>query len=317
MQTMSVFNVASLKSARAERALAPASLREMITAMGLVAAGLFWGYWPTLTTLAERWARDPQYSHGFLVPLFAGALLWARRGLLARAAWQPHLLGLPLLASGLGLHLLAAALDVEAVDAFSLLPVLAGLVLLIGGEALLLWAWPAIAFLAFMLPLPFFIEVSLAQPLRRVATQISTYVLQTLGCPALAEGNVIHIGAARLGVAEACSGLGMLMTFFALATAAALLVRAPLLNRLLLVASAVPIAVFANVARITATGLAYHSGGARSPAARAIMHDLAGWLMMPLAFGLLYLVICFLSHLFIEEPECRPLPLTLTGAPRA
>jgi exosortase/archaeosortase family protein len=118
-------------------------------------------------------------------------------------------------------------------------------------------------------------------------------------------------------VAEACSGLGMLMTFFALATAAALLVRAPLLNRLLLVASAVPIAVFANVARITATGLAYHSGGARSPAARAIMHDLAGWLMMPLAFGLLYLVICFLSHLFIEEPECRPLPLTLTGAPRA
>src|SRR5439155_19345193 len=118
----------------------------------------------------------------------------------------------------------------------------AGPALLVGGRDFSRWSWPAIAFLGFMLPLPFFLEVSLAHPLRRLATMISTYALQTLSCPALAEGNVILIGDARLGVAEACSGLGMLMTFFALATALAMMVHAPLVDRLILVASAAPIA---------------------------------------------------------------------------
>jgi len=145
--------------------------------------------------------------------------------------------------------------------------------------------------------------------LRRMATQMSTYVLQTLGCPAMAEGNIIYIDDIQLGVAEACSGLGMLMTFFALATALALIVNASLPNRLVLVASAIPIAILANVIRISATGVAYHLGGKESELAQMIYHDLAGWLMMPLALGMLWLELKFLANLWLEEPTAAPLPM--------
>src|SRR5205823_2778560 len=94
--------------------------------------------------------------------------------------------------------------DIEPLDALALLPTVFGLVLLAGGWSVLGWSWPALAFLAFMMPLPFTIEMSLAHPLRRIATEMSTYALQTLGCPAVAEGNIIFIGDIRLGVEEAC-----------------------------------------------------------------------------------------------------------------
>src|SRR5205823_11142714 len=97
---------------------------------------------------------------------------------------QPGWWDLPVLAGAMALRLIAAGSDIGALDAFSLVPALAGVVLMAGGATLLRWAWPAIAFLGFMLPLPFTIEAALAQPLRRVATVVSTYVLQTVGCPA-------------------------------------------------------------------------------------------------------------------------------------
>jgi exosortase/archaeosortase family protein len=102
----------------------------------------------------------------------------------------------------------------------------------------------------------------------------------------------------------------MLMTFFALATAVAMVVAAPLRDRLLLVASAAPIAILANVVRISATGVAYHLAGRESAIAQVIYHDLAGWLMMPLALAILWLELKFLANLVLEEPEAKPVPIT-------
>ena len=268
-------------------------------------------HWGTISRMVDRWTHDPQYSHGFVVPVFALVVLWSRRAMLQRLTWKPAWLGLGLLAVGLTFRFIAVQSDIEPLDALSLLPTAFGLMLLVGGWSALSWAWPALAFLAFMMPLPFTIESALALPLRRVATDMSTYSLQTLGCPATAEGNIILIEDIRLGVAEACSGLGMLMTFFALATALAMIVNAPLHDRLILIASAIPIAVLANVIRITATGVAYYLGGKDSPLARMIYHDLAGWLMMPTALGLLWLELSFLARLFVAEPEAAPLPLLM------
>jgi exosortase len=204
--------------------------------------------------------------------------------------------------------MIAIQSDIEPLDAISLLPTAFGLVLLAGGWSVLAWSWPAVAFLAFMMPLPFSLEITLAQPLRGLATTMSTYALQTLGCPAIAEGNIIIIDDIQLGVEEACSGLGMLMTFFALATALAMIVQAPLTDRLILVASAIPIAVCVNVIRITATGVAYHLAGRDSSVAQMIYHDLAGWLMMPLALAMLWVELKFLANLLVEEPELAPTP---------
>jgi exosortase len=258
---------------------------------GLLFAVLIWSFWTTLVVMAERWAHDPQYSHGFLVPVFAVVVLWFRRDRLATVEWQPCLWGLPLLLAGVGIRLFAIRRNIEPLDAFCLLPTLFGLVLFVGGKSVLAWSWPGLAFLAFMIPLPYFAEMALAHPLRRMATALSTYTLQTLGYPAIAEGNVILIDDVRLGVAEACSGLGMLSTFLALATALALSTRAPLVDRIVLLVSAVPIALIANVARISATGIA--------PA----LHDLLGWFMMPFALLLLWLELRFLGALFTPSQE--------------
>ncbi|MBN9523785.1 exosortase/archaeosortase family protein [bacterium] len=276
--------------------------RAAVAASGLA---LGWVFWPTLQAVADRWADDPRYSHGYLVPLFSAYLLWARRGRLAGSPDHRHWLGFPLLAAGLAARGAGVTFHVEWAAAAALLPCLAGLALLWGGRRGLAWAGPAIAFLVFMVPLPYRVEVALAHPLQRVATAASTYALQTLGVLAVAEGNTIRLGGGiRLGVVEACSGLSMLVVFFALATAAAVVVRRPVYERLLLVASAVPIALAANVARITVTGVLHKTAG--SEIADRVFHDLAGWLMMPLALVLMWAELAVLGRLIVDTSA--PLP---------
>jgi exosortase len=278
-----------------------------IAALGL---SLLWAYWTTLATMADRWAHDPQYSHGFLVPVFALVVLWFRRDGFPGGKLVPSWGGLLLLLPGVALRFCGAYFYFPSIEDFSLLPSLAGLCVLLGGWAALRWAWPAVAFLAFMLPLPYQVELFLAHPLRHVATVASTYLLQLFGFPALSEGNIILIEDLRLGVIDACSGLGMLVTFFALSTAVAFIVQRGKFDRAVLVVSAVPIALAANILRITATATAHATAGASVGAA---LHDLSGWLMMPLALGLLWLELLFLDNLFVRAAPRRPLPVDLPG----
>ena len=278
----------------------------------LVAAAILgvvvWSYWTTLTDLAERWSYDAQYSHGFLVPAFAAAILWLKRPATI-ALGKPALIGLGLLVASLLPRWFTGRMDLVSADAVCLLLSLAGATLATGGWRLFRWLWPGILFLGFMIPLPFALEESVAIPLRSLATNVSTYVLQTFGYPAIAEGNIIHIEEVKLGVIDACSGLGMLMTFFALATALAAVLPGPIVDRCVLVASAVPIAVFANVLRITLTGMAYSSFGWQEY--QTLIHDTLGWLMMPLALGLLWMEFKFSQRLFLPV-EVDPLRIPLT-----
>ena len=133
-----------------------------------------------------------------------------------------------------------------------------------------------------MVPLPYRAAVALTDPLQRTAhAGQRTYALQTLGLPAVAEGNVILLSEVELGVVEACSGLRMLMIFFALAAGVALVIRRPLWEKAVVLASAIPIAIIVNVVRITATGVLHELVGKK--VADAVFHDFAGWVMMPLA----------------------------------
>jgi exosortase len=257
----------------------------VLAAFAVPLAVALWAYWPALTEAAERWARDPQYSHGYLVPAFAALLLWLRRGKLTATALRPSWWGLALLGAAGVLRLAGTFFHFEWFDPISLLPSLAGALLLVAGWAYLRWAWPSIAFLFFMIPLPYNVSKQMAGPLQRIATEASTFLLQVLGLPAIAERNVILLNEVELGVVEACSGLRMLVVFFALSTAVALLMRKPLWERLLVCASAIPIALLTNLLRITATGVLYETAG--KEIAEAVFHDLAGWLMMPLALGFL------------------------------
>jgi exosortase len=282
-----------------------------MAALALLGGALVWAYWPVLCGMAQRWLDDPQYSHGYLVPAFAGVLLWLRRdkapALGPRLSWW----GIPVLAAGVALLLAGVHYYVTWLEGISLLPCLAGVALLLGGRPALRWAWPAVAFCAFMVPMPYRVQTALAGPLQGVATGVSTFFLQTLGLPALAEGNVIVLNDVRIGVVEACSGLTMLTTFLALATAVALVIKRPWTDRLVIVVSAVPIAVVANAIRITATGVLYDA--VSSEAAHAVFHDWAGLLMMVVALALLGLVYKVLGWLLVKAEDARPLGVPLPG----
>ncbi|QDT63306.1 exosortase/archaeosortase family protein [Calycomorphotria hydatis] len=265
---------------------------------------LIWAYWPACLLMADRWARDPQYSHGFLVPLIAFVLLWMRRETLDASKWKPSWWGLLVLAGALGLRLVGTFYYFEYLTLISFVPAVMGVVLLLGGWEAFRWSWSAVAFLAFMVPLPHTLEAALRDPLRRIGTLSSTYLMQTCGLPAISEGNVIIMENVRIGVVEACSGLRMLMIFFALSTAFAMIAVKRWWERLIIVASAVPISLISNILRITVTGALHYL--VNKEWADAVFHDLAGWLMMPLALLLLWVELKILSNLIIEE-EVKPM----------
>jgi len=275
--------------------------------------GLLWSYWPALCSVEKRWSHDPQYSHGYLVPAFALLVLWRRQAsgvALAPRETRPSWWGAAGLTAAAVLRLTGGYFYFDWFEGISLLLSLLSVGVLVGGWRFGLWLCPAAAVLAFMFPLPFQAETALAEPLQQLATTVGTYALQTAGFAAVAEGNVIVVGDLRIGVLEACSGLGMLSAFFALSTTAALIVHRPLFERVMVFLSAAPIGVLMNLVRITATAYVYCTLGA--VAAHTFFHDLAGWLMMPLAFAALWLELALLGRLFVAVPNAAgPVPLTM------
>lgn len=285
-------------------------IRPFLVKFGFVLALVLWSYWSTLGRAAERWSTDPQYSHGYLVPLFALYLLYQRRSILQEGVLAPSALFVIPLLFAVVLRVGEAKYFYNGLDQFSLTPMLLAAALATGGKVAFKWSWPASCFLLFMVPLPYRLQTALSTQLQGVATQFSHYVLVSLGVPAVAEGNIILVEEVRIGVVEACSGLGMGVTFMALAAAFVMLSRSKMWIRIALVLLALPTAIVANVIRIVATAILYHWEQAAT--ARAVFHDLAGWLMIPLGCALLMLELWILENLFIQKPtkqSSAPLPM--------
>lgn len=285
--------------ATAEPAIAyrPASWQFIASAVAIVAATV-WAYWPTLVETVTAWETIPDYSHGYLVLPIAAWFLWARRGEFPHDRIRTSQWGWALIAAAAFIRLASAYVFIEAVDGWTLPLWVAGVVMLLFGPACTRWALPAIIFLWFMFPWPYSAELFLSQPLQGAATKISTAVLQMLGQPALAEGNVIIIGEQQFEVAQACSGLRIFVGIFALAFAYVLFSRRAWWEKVMLLLTAVPITLVANSTRIVVTALLQrHVSG---EAAHQFTHDFAGWVMIPFAALLFWLFLVYLSRLFRE-----------------
>lgn len=289
---------------------------------GLLSALLLWSYWPSFLGMASRWTQDAHYNHGWLVPAFSGWLLWRRRGRLQGPKGEPLPLrpewwGLALMLAGLALRLVGARYFIDWVDSVSLLPSLAGIAVLLGGRRALWWSYEAILFLIFMMPLPYQVEIILGWRLREIATVASTYALQVLGLPAVAQGQIVRLGQESIAVADACNGLGMMLLFFTFSVGTALVVRRPWFERVLIVLAAPLNAIIGNVTRIVITALLKElaPGGKW---ADWFYHDFAGYLMMPLALGLLWAEMQVFSRLTVESerPNLAPLSPLLAGGRR-
>jgi exosortase len=279
-----------------------------------------YAFWPALAEMADRWHTNPQYSHGYLVPVFAVALLFWRRDRLDRAKCRVDWRGLLLIAFGALAYTAGGFLYFDSLSAGALIPTLFGIALLLGGPAALRWCGPMILFLVFMIPLPYAIETALGQPLQSIATRGSTWLLQTMGFPAVSEGNVILLEHGRIAVVEACNGLSMLLTFAAMTTAMAMAVNRPFLDRVLIVVSTIPVAVLVNIVRIAANGVAMEvwTDPQYADTIHKVFHDQGGWLMMPLAILLLWLELWMLGRLLVEAPNREIVPVIgLPASPRA
>ena len=157
-----------------------------------------------------------------------------------------------------------------------------------------------------MVPIPFRAESWFSVPLQGIATKLSAAVLVSLGRPAIAEGHTILLGEHTLFVEEACSGLRIFVGIFALAFAFVLFSRWSWWQKGIVLVAALPVAIIANSIRIVATGLLYQ--WVSSEAAHGFSHDVAGFVMIPLAAALLWLLLVYLDKLFPVVEEISPLP---------
>jgi exosortase len=293
----------------------PRDQRAPLIAFVALVAALLYSYADVFSRwVIEAW-EQPQYSHGYLIPVFTLALLLMRREAFGSVTNRERLIGVAGLLGSLGLRALAAWWRISALDIYSFVPALLSCLMLVGGWRFLRWAGPAVLFLSFMFPLSYKMERVVLDPLQKLATIGGTYALETTGIETYADGNQIKIRdnegvEQNLTVAEACSGLRMLTMFAAMCFAMVLILPGALWEKIVIVASAIPIALFANVSRITVYGiLRYFDGEVAEYFHEGMSGLIASLFMMALGMGILYLEYVVLQKLVVDESKVAPVPV--------
>jgi len=273
--------------------------RPRVWQTALLAGLLVWLYLPTLTHLVEQWWHDPNFSHGFFVPLFTAFVIWQERSRLVRLIPRPSWWGLLLLGFGLCVLVLGQMGAELFLSRFSLLIVLAGLIVFFLGWSFfrtLLFPW---ALLVLMIPIPAIVFNQITFPLQLLASKIASTILPWLGVPVLREGNVIVLAAMRLEVADACSGIRSLMSLATLAVIYGYLMERNNAVRVLLALASLPIAVAANSLRVVVTGLLVQYWDPDK--AQGFFHEFQGWLMFVASLAMLYLLHRVIRLIWPEE----------------
>jgi exosortase len=282
--------------------------------MAVVGGLIWWIFQEEINGIVRQWVTNPSWSHGFLIPLFSLYFLHQNKDeILAIEKPKPSwLVGLPLTLFFLALYPVnVVMLKFMYGKPLIMIALLGSVVLFLGGWRLLKYTWLPVAYLFFAVPLPGRLYFQLTNPLRQLASQVAAVILSLVPqLQAESQGsiiNVIYKGVKMepgLDVADACSGMRLLMAFVALGVAMAYLHWRPIWQRLVLLASTIPIAILCNIVRVTITGFIYILGDPKY--AQGIYHDMLGMLMLPLAFILYGALAALLENLFIDEDEGEP-----------
>jgi exosortase len=245
-------------------------------------------YYRIAGKLVYDWYTIPDYSHGFLVPLFAGYLIWDKRKTLSSTPVRQTWSGISLIVFAIVLLILG----VYGVELFttrmSFIVLMGGLVWTFFGSKMLRELRFPLLVLILAIPIPAIIFNHITFPLQLLASRIASDVLPMLGVPVLQEGNVIQLPVMKLEVAEACSGIRSLMSLFALAVFYGYFLERTTKRRVILALASIPIAVAANVVRIVGTGLCVQYWDPDK--ALGFFHEFSGWVMFVISLCCLYLV---------------------------
>lgn len=269
-----------------EPVVSPPSPQVSLWKVGLIAALLIWLYYAVIGRLVLQWWHDPNFSHGFFVPMFSLYVLWLDRRALLKLPCRGSWFGVVILSVGLALLVLGNLGAELFLSRFSLLLVIAGLVISFFGWAhqkRILFPW---MFLILMIPIPVIIFNQITFPLQTLASDLATFMLRALGIPVLRQGHIIVIPAMPLEVAEACSGIRSLLSLTTLSIIYGYLMERSMRIRVILALSAVPIAVFANSLRIVGTGLTVQYWDPDK--AEGFFHAFSGWLIFVVSLCMLF-----------------------------
>ena len=176
------------------------------------------------------------------------------------------------------LYALGRSQDILIFEIGSLIPLLAGLLLVFFGKSTLLRLWFPLFFMLFMIPLPGVLVDTITQPMKMGVSWAAEHLLYALGYPIARTGVILVIGQYQLLVADACAGLHSLFTLEALGLLYLNLVKHDSLSRnITLAILIVPISFCANVIRvIVLTLITYHFG---DEAGQGFLHGFAGMVL--------------------------------------
>lgn len=244
-----------------------------------------WLYAPIALPLVRQCWQDPNYTYGLFVPAFSLLLLWEERRRLVEMPLRPAWAGLGIIVLALLALLLGVASSEFFLPRISLLLLILGMIVFLAGwRHLAAVAFP-LGFLVLMLPSAT-VASQLTFPLQILSSKLATVLLMGVGVPAVREGNIILLQAARLGVTEACSGIRFLFSLVALSIIYGYLVESRTSLRVVLALAAAPISVLANALRIAATGLVVQCWGVDR--AESALHLFSGWLVFLGSLAMLF-----------------------------
>jgi len=261
---------------------------------------VIWSYWtPTIAELWTIWNRSDEYSSGMLVPFIAIYIVWLRRKSIMACPIRPSIWGLLGLVGAQALRFFGLFFMYASAERISLVLTIAALVLLLFGWKLFWKVASVLAFLFLMLPLPNRLQTAATLPLQDWATSSAVFCLETLGYEVAREGNIINLAGTMVAVVEACNGLRMITAFFVISGFVVLLVQRRWWEKLIILASAVPIALICNTLRLVITAIAFT--WIDSQRWEGVFHDYGGLAMMPLALGIVVFELWLLANLITES----------------
>lgn len=275
-------------------------------------AGLYWSLAPKL---AAVWDTDPNYSHGYFVPIASAAFAWMIWRDKATPIVAPEVdrvtffTGAAQLAFGLVLQLAMWFVHNLFMQVLSLIIVIRGMLLMLGGKkANTAYKFPAL-FLLFMAPLPLQWYQPFAIRMQQLVSDVSTVILKALGVPVYQEGYFVFLPGYTMEIAEACSGLRQLIAILALGVAIGHLSGRGAWFRWTLGLVALPIAIAANCLRVVISGLILITFGPKW--AEGVYHTMEGLAIIGVSALLLVGVALVLARM--EDRRRSPDPATSPG----
>lgn len=278
-------------------------LRLGLITFGLMAVILL-SYWSTMTDLFTEWQRNDDYSAGQLVPLIAIFLVWHERKTIGKYSPKPCWWAIGLLILAQTARIFGLLFMYESAERYALVLTIIGTILMvIGWQMFRSISW-ILLFLFLMVPFPGRLHNLISGPLQRMSTTGSVFLLETFGARVSQQGNVVTLNDnIPMAVAEACSGLRMLIAFIIVTAFIAYMVKRSRRQKTVLLLSSIPVAVMCNILRICITAMLFML--VSTELAEKFFHDFAGLAMMPAAVLLIFSELWLMDKLTLPEPGAR------------